>query len=146
MAFIEINGGKQLNGEVNIQGSKNAALPILAATVLINGIIKLNHCPQILDVFHMIKILEAVGCNVWWENSSLIIDTTKLDTSTVPNDAFLHNINGCALRPYSFGYYNIPGRLYHWCKTNRFPFKRFSGYEYLVGRRGRADQVYHKRY
>lgn len=86
MAFIEINGGKQLNGEVNIQGSKNAALPILAATVLINGVIKLNHCPQILDVFHMIKILEAIGCNVWWEKTSLIIDTTKLDTSTVPED------------------------------------------------------------
>lgn len=86
MAFIEINGGKQLNGEVNIQGSKNAVLPILAATVLINGIIKLNHCPRILDVFHMIKILETIGCNVWWEKSSLIIDTTKLNTSTVPEE------------------------------------------------------------
>ncbi|NMB98454.1 MAG: UDP-N-acetylglucosamine 1-carboxyvinyltransferase, partial [Clostridiaceae bacterium] len=52
MAFIEINGGKQLSGEVNIQGSKNAVLPILAATVLINGIVKLNNCPRILDVFH----------------------------------------------------------------------------------------------
>ncbi|WMJ88468.1 UDP-N-acetylglucosamine 1-carboxyvinyltransferase [Anaerocolumna sp. MB42-C2] len=86
MAFIEINGGKQLNGEVNIQGSKNAVLPILAATVLVNGIIKLNNCPKILDVFHMIKILEAIGCIVWWEKSSLIIDTTKLNTSTVPEE------------------------------------------------------------
>ncbi|QHQ62055.1 UDP-N-acetylglucosamine 1-carboxyvinyltransferase [Anaerocolumna sedimenticola] len=86
MAFIEIIGGKQLNGEVNIQGSKNAVLPILAATVLINGIVKLNNCPKILDVFHMIKILEAIGCNIWWEKSSLIIDTTKLNTSTVPED------------------------------------------------------------
>jgi len=86
MAFIEIVGGKQLNGEVNIQGSKNAVLPILAATVLVNGITKLNHCPKILDVYHMIKILEAIGCSVWWENSSLLIDTTKLHTSTVPEE------------------------------------------------------------
>lgn len=86
MAFIEINGGKQLSGEVNIQGSKNAVLPILAATVLINGIVKLNNCPRILDVFHMIKILEAIGCNVNWDKSSLIIDTTRLNTSTVPEE------------------------------------------------------------
>ncbi|BCJ95267.1 UDP-N-acetylglucosamine 1-carboxyvinyltransferase [Anaerocolumna cellulosilytica] len=86
MAFIEIVGGKQLNGEVNIQGSKNAVLPILAATVLVNGITKLNHCPKILDVYHMIKILEAIGCSVQWENSSLLIDTTKLHTSTVPEE------------------------------------------------------------
>ncbi|MDF2587455.1 MAG: UDP-N-acetylglucosamine 1-carboxyvinyltransferase [Anaerocolumna sp.] len=86
MSYIEINGGKQLNGEVNIQGSKNAVLPILAATVLVNGITKLNHCPKILDVFNTISILEAIGCIVYWENSSLIIDTTKLNTSTVPDE------------------------------------------------------------
>lgn len=84
MAFIEIVGGKQLNGEVNIQGSKNAVLPILAATVLVNGITKLNHCPKILDVFSMIKILEAIGCKTWWEDSSLLVNTTGINTSTVP--------------------------------------------------------------
>ncbi len=84
MAYLEIAGGKQLIGEVNIQGSKNAVLPILAATVLINGIAKINKCPKILDVYHMIKILEAIGCVVVWEGSSLIVDTTKLNTSTVP--------------------------------------------------------------
>lgn len=86
MSFIEIVGGKQLNGEVNIQGSKNAVLPILAATVLVNGITKLNHCPKILDVFSMIKILEAIGCKTWWVNSSLFVDTTTITTSTVPED------------------------------------------------------------
>ena len=86
MAIIQIVGGKELNGEVNIQGSKNAVLPILAATVLVNGISKLNHCPKILDVYHMIKILEAIGCLVEWEGSSIIVDTTTLNTSTVPED------------------------------------------------------------
>lgn len=86
MASIQIVGGKKLNGEVNIQGSKNAVLPILAATVLVNGISKLNHCPKILDVYHMINILEALGCLVKWEGSSIIVDTTTLYTSTVPED------------------------------------------------------------
>lgn len=86
MAIILIDGGNELNGEVNIQGSKNAVLPILAATVLVNGISKLNHCPKILDVYHMIKILEAIGCLVEWEGSSIIVNTTTLNTSTVPED------------------------------------------------------------
>ncbi|MDF2474073.1 MAG: UDP-N-acetylglucosamine 1-carboxyvinyltransferase, partial [Anaerocolumna sp.] len=86
MSVIEIVGGRQLNGEVNIQGSKNAVLPILAATVLINGITRLNHCPKILDVFHMIKILEAIGCSVIWEGSTIIVDSTTLNTSTIPED------------------------------------------------------------
>lgn len=86
MPFIEIVGEKQLNGEVNIQGSKNAVLPILAATVLVNGISKINRCPKILDVYHMIKILEGIGCIVTWEGSSLIVNTRNLTTTIVPSD------------------------------------------------------------
>ena len=48
---IKIFGGKQLKGELEIQGSKNAALPIIAATILNKGITKLKNCPKILDVF-----------------------------------------------------------------------------------------------
>lgn len=86
MPFIEIVGEKQLNGEVNIQGSKNAVLPILAATILVSGISKINHCPKILDVYHMIKILEAIGCIVTWEGSSIIVNTTSLKTTVIPDD------------------------------------------------------------
>ncbi|WP_033166727.1 UDP-N-acetylglucosamine 1-carboxyvinyltransferase [Clostridium sp. KNHs205] len=86
MAYIEIVGGKQLSGEVNIQGSKNAVLPILAATLLINGVTKLNHCPRILDVEHMIEILIDIGCTVTWEGSSIIVDARGLSTDIVPTD------------------------------------------------------------
>ncbi|SHO49948.1 UDP-N-acetylglucosamine 1-carboxyvinyltransferase [Anaerocolumna xylanovorans] len=86
MTYIEIMGGKKLNGEVNIQGSKNTVLPILAATLLINGITKLNHCPKILDVEHMIKILIEIGCSVTWEDSSIIVDTRGLNTEVVPTE------------------------------------------------------------
>ncbi|NLJ89531.1 MAG: UDP-N-acetylglucosamine 1-carboxyvinyltransferase [Clostridiales bacterium] len=84
MAYIHVTGGKKLMGEVDIQGSKNASLPIIAATVLIDGVTRLDRCPRISDVFHMTNILEAIGCKTYWEGSSLIIDTSSLGTSTVP--------------------------------------------------------------
>ena len=83
MAFIEVIGGKHLHGEVNIQGSKNAVLPILAASVLNKGITKLNHCPRITDIFSMIKILESVGCIIYWEGDSILINTKNLNSSVV---------------------------------------------------------------
>lgn len=86
MTFIEIVGGKHLNGEVNIQGSKNAVLPVLAASVLIQGISKIDRCPKISDVFHMIKILESLGCVITWEDSTLIIDSRNIYTTVVPED------------------------------------------------------------
>ena len=84
MAYIHVTGGKKLIGEVDIQGSKNASLPIIAATVLIDGVTKLERCPKISDVFHMTNILESIGCKTYWEGSSLIVDTSTLNTSTVP--------------------------------------------------------------
>ena len=84
MAYIHVIGGKKLNGEVDIQGSKNVSLPIIAATLLIDGVTRLDRCPKISDVLHMTNILEAIGCKTYWEDSSLIIDTSTLKTSTVP--------------------------------------------------------------
>ena len=62
----------KLKGEIKIQGSKNAALPIIAATVLNKGITILKNCPKILDVFHMIKILKELGCMANWEGNTLL--------------------------------------------------------------------------
>lgn len=83
MDYIEINGGHPLEGEVRIQGSKNAALPILAAAVLHKGITVLHNCPRITDVMYMIQILEEMGCRVSWEERSLYIDATTLHTPRV---------------------------------------------------------------
>ncbi|BCN31551.1 UDP-N-acetylglucosamine 1-carboxyvinyltransferase [Anaeromicropila herbilytica] len=84
MSTIEIIGGKHLYGEVSIQGSKNAVLPILAASLLNKGVTKLNNCPKILDVINMIKILEHLGALIIWDLDSLIIDTSNLTTTVVP--------------------------------------------------------------
>ena len=55
---IQIKGGNPLQGRVRIQGSKNASLPVLAATLLIAGQCTLDNCPQIMDVVCMQKLLE----------------------------------------------------------------------------------------
>lgn len=83
MSSINISGGIPLQGEVEIQGSKNAVLPILAATVLHQGISRLVGCPKILDVLHMSEILEALGCVVTWEDKSLIVDATTISKNAV---------------------------------------------------------------
>lgn len=54
-------GGKKLNGEVSVSGSKNAALPILAATILTNGLNTLTSVPNLLDITTMIRVLRALG-------------------------------------------------------------------------------------
>lgn len=72
-----------MHGEIEIHGSKNAVLPILAATVLNKGITRINHCPKIADVYSMIKLLEAIGCIVIWEKSCIIVDATNLNSNVV---------------------------------------------------------------
>ena len=47
MSHIKIRGGHSLHGEIEVQGAKNAALPIIAASVLNNGMVRLRRCPQI---------------------------------------------------------------------------------------------------
>lgn len=83
MSSIAVIGGEQLKGQVKIQGSKNAALPIIAATILNKGITILKNCPKILDVFHMIKVLEEIGCKAVWEGNTLIVDTTTVRVCAV---------------------------------------------------------------
>lgn len=87
MSSIAVTGGEQLKGEVKIQGSKNAALPIIAATILNKGITILKNCPKILDVFHMIKVLEEIGCKATWEGNTLIVDTTSVQVCAVSEGA-----------------------------------------------------------
>ena len=87
MSSIEVIGGEQLKGELKIQGSKNAALPVIAATILNKGISILRNCPKILDVFHMVKILEELGCKTSWDNNTLIVDSSSAYMTKVSEDS-----------------------------------------------------------
>ncbi|MFI3237656.1 MAG: UDP-N-acetylglucosamine 1-carboxyvinyltransferase [Lachnospiraceae bacterium] len=78
MKQIVIRGGVPLQGEVSIQGSKNAVLPILAATILTNGHNVIRNCPRIADVTFMIELLRVQGAKIHWEGNTLFVDTTHL--------------------------------------------------------------------
>ncbi|MBR1693046.1 MAG: UDP-N-acetylglucosamine 1-carboxyvinyltransferase [Lachnospiraceae bacterium] len=86
MNCIKISGPNILHGEVDVQGSKNAALPILAAAVLIPDISVVHNCPKIADIYHMISILEQIGCKVRWEGTSLVIDAKEIGDSRLPKE------------------------------------------------------------
>ncbi len=78
MSRIQIAGGIPLKGEVRIQGSKNAALPLMAASVLHQGKTILHNCPDILDVEYMSEILRELGCTVLRRSDTLVIDAANL--------------------------------------------------------------------
>ena len=81
-----IQGGKRLEGEVKISGSKNAALPIIAATVLNGGKTTLYNVPNIQDVQTMFEIIKDIGGNVIKKKNKVIIDTSKIHTYEIPDN------------------------------------------------------------
>lgn len=78
MNRILIRGGVPLNGKVCIQGSKNAALPILAATLLAGGEHQIKNCPKISDVYYMLELIHSQGAMSCWKGRDLYVDTRHL--------------------------------------------------------------------
>lgn len=83
MSVIYVDGGRPLKGELFLQGSKNTALPMLAASILNAGTIKLYHCPDITDVEHMLALLRQLGCRIKREGDCIEIDASLLDSDKV---------------------------------------------------------------
>ncbi len=77
MEKLIIEGGNKLVGEIKISGSKNAALPILFATLLTDEKVVLNNVPRLKDIDTAISIIEFLGKKAIWENNKLIISTIK---------------------------------------------------------------------
>lgn len=86
MSKFIIQGGKKLEGEIKISGSKNAALPIIAATVLNAGTTTLYNVPDIQDVNTMFEILKKIGATIKRKNNKIIITTSKVHTYEIPDD------------------------------------------------------------
>ena len=82
-----INGGKELNGVVDIPCAKNAYLPILAACILCDGVVTLHKCPKYTDITNMCKILENLGAKILLkENNDLIIDARAINNFKIPHE------------------------------------------------------------
>lgn len=89
MENFEIIGGKKLNGEIEVRGSKNATTPILAASLLTKEECIISNIPLIEDVFRMLEIIESMGAKVKWLGKRKIsvkcenIDPEKMDAEKV---------------------------------------------------------------
>ncbi len=86
MERLEINGGKALGGEIKVHGAKNSVLPILAGTVLVNGVSVIHNCPKLSDVDCTVDILKHLGADVKREQDTLIIDTSCINKWDIPKE------------------------------------------------------------
>lgn len=86
MDKLVIEGGKALSGTIRIHGAKNAALPILAASLLAAGEVRLNNVPRLLDIDVMLGILERIGCRTLHEQETVTVDTSSANSFHVPED------------------------------------------------------------
>ena len=87
MEKLVINGPTRLHGDVTISGAKNAAVAILPATLLIDGICTLENVPNISDVKISCTILEKLGAKITWlSNNSIQVDTRHIFSTTAPFD------------------------------------------------------------
>lgn len=84
MDTYRIYGGKTICGDVDIQGSKNAVLPLMAAALINKGITILHNCPDISDVKNMAGILECFGCGIKYEGGDMVIDASGVTSGAVP--------------------------------------------------------------
>lgn len=87
MDSIHIWGGVALQGEVCIQGSKNATLPILAATLLTGECSYIGNCPRISDVYAMTSLLQSLGCIVSWQENGILVDSSRVKRGDMCSEA-----------------------------------------------------------
>lgn len=89
MHVFEIQGGNKLSGEIEVRGSKNAAAPIIAATLLTAEPCTLSNVPLIEDIFRLLDILKSMGSQVEWLKERTVkitnahIDVEKMDFDMV---------------------------------------------------------------
>ena len=74
MQKLEVFGANKLKGEINISGSKNASLPILAATLLTNKKVYLDNLPKVKDIETMINLLKSLGSKTKFNKKNLLVD------------------------------------------------------------------------
>lgn len=83
MSRLIVEGGRRLNGEVSIGGAKNAALPILAATLLGNTESVVSRTPSVGDIHSMAALLRSAGASVTWQRDALVVSPELSRTNLV---------------------------------------------------------------
>jgi len=81
---LVIDGGRPLQGTARIEGAKNAALPILAASVLAEGKVTIDNVPDLLDIRVMLDILRVLGLDAALNGKQVVVDASNVRTSEIP--------------------------------------------------------------
>jgi UDP-N-acetylglucosamine 1-carboxyvinyltransferase len=79
-----INGGKKLNGTVEVSGAKNSALALMPATLLNPGTNIISNTPEVSDIYTMIKLLNQLGVETLFKNHQLTLDTSQIKSQIAP--------------------------------------------------------------
>ena len=114
MAQYIIKGGGKAEGEVIISGSKNAALPIIAASILNAGKTTLYNVPDIHDTQMMFEILKKIGGKVTKKANKVIIDTSQITKYEIPEELMRQMrssviIAGALIGKYKEAVFSYPG-------------------------------------
>ena len=86
MQRLAIQGGNRLNGEVRISGAKNAALPILCASLLTGDSLQLDNVPDLNDVATMRKLLQQMGVKIEINGNQVVLSAAHIDKLEAPYD------------------------------------------------------------
>jgi len=84
MEVLKIKGGSKLSGSVKVDGAKNAALPILAATTIVGGTHRISNVPDLRDIDVMLQILESLGCQTSRDGDTVTVDSTSIHSTQIP--------------------------------------------------------------
>ncbi|NCC68658.1 MAG: UDP-N-acetylglucosamine 1-carboxyvinyltransferase, partial [Clostridia bacterium] len=86
MSVWKINGGNKLFGDICVQGSKNAVLPIMAATIITGCETELVNCPELSDVDAAMDILRHLGCKAQRSGRTVYIDSRGMNRTDIPHN------------------------------------------------------------
>ena len=86
MDYLQIKGAKNLEGKIAISGAKNAALPIIAMTILAKNRVKIQNTPQVADIKTLIKLLQNLGATAEFKDSTLQIETLNINSTKATYD------------------------------------------------------------
>jgi UDP-N-acetylglucosamine 1-carboxyvinyltransferase len=99
MDKILVHGGQKLAGSVKISGSKNSALPILAATLLTREPCVIHHVPDLSDIHYMLQILSHLGAQVERASGTVTVQATKIATAAPYDIVRKMRASVCVLGP-----------------------------------------------
>jgi UDP-N-acetylglucosamine 1-carboxyvinyltransferase len=99
MDKILVHGGHKLNGSIRISGSKNSALPILAAALLTKEPCVIQHVPDLSDIHYMLQILASLGCEVERASGTVTIRAEKIRTEAPYDIVRKMRASVCVLGP-----------------------------------------------